>query len=78
MDHPETFLLKALFCQWASSWLKVRGTGLVLGFPSPHPHPQSQSQSLDKNMCQPGDVSSAHKNLKIWNAVPGVPLGIGT
>ena len=24
-DHPETFLLKALFCQSTPSWLKVRG-----------------------------------------------------
>ena len=24
-DHPETFLLKALFCQSTPSWLKVMG-----------------------------------------------------
>ena len=26
-DHPETFLQKALCCQTAPSWLKVRGGG---------------------------------------------------
>ena len=28
-DHPETFLLKALFCQSTPSWLKVLGGGWV-------------------------------------------------
>ena len=26
-DHPETFLLKVLLCQSATSWLKVMGGG---------------------------------------------------
>ena len=41
---------------------------------------QSKGNSIitinHKNMCQPGNVSSAHKNLKIWNEVLGVPMRI--
>jgi len=28
-DHPETYLLKAVFCQSTPSWLKVRGWWVV-------------------------------------------------
>ena len=49
-DHPETFLLKALFCQSVASQLKVVGWWWVVvvaheiilsspGFPSPSPSP---------------------------------------
>ena len=41
---------------------------------------QSKGNSIitinHKNMCQPGNVSSAHKNLKIWNEVLGVTMRI--
>ena len=61
-DHPKTFLLKALCCQSAPSWVRVvgwwwwvaheiilssPGSGVTFQFLFPIPNPSPMSQSLD-------------------------------